>query len=240
MEIQGWQMLWFVFFDPKSQSPGEAALLQHSRLAFSRYLVDSEWLAWWALWAAPWTRQPRKLLLSSHLIQHIPCLEARSTNEVGDWKMVGWVVIVILLHCCTPIWLWHALAKNSASFSSPLWFDGHFGRKETLLSGRAHLYISGVPDSESFGKSFGKIKRKPQILMVKKHLGFLQIFRNKPIHWSWWFPRPEPTPMVRRQEAQTASGHLVDVGLSSQDWSVCHHFALWTWQKLQLYHLSWD
>ena len=98
---------------------------------------------------------------SSHLIQHIPCLEARSTNEVGDWKMVGWVVIVIQLHCCTPIWLWHALAKNSASFSSPLWFDGHFGRKETLLSGRAHLYISGVPDSESFGKSLGKIKRKP-------------------------------------------------------------------------------
>ena len=33
----------------------------------------------------------------SHLIQHIPCLEARSanTNEVDDWKMVGgWLVIL--------------------------------------------------------------------------------------------------------------------------------------------------
>ena len=122
MEIQGWQMLWFVFFDPKSQSPGEAALLQHSRLAFSRYLVDSEWLAWWALWEAPWTRQPRKLLLSSHLIQHIPCLEARSanTNEVGDWKMVGgWVVIVIQLYCCTPIWLGMLWPKVAHHFPVP-------------------------------------------------------------------------------------------------------------------------
>ena len=170
MENQGWQMLWFVFFDPKSQSPGEAALLQHSRLAFSRYLVDSEWLAWWALWEAPWTRQPRKLLLSSHLIQHIPCLEARSTNEVGDWKMVGWVVIVIQLYCCTPIWLWHALAKNSASFSSPIWFDGHFGRKDTLLSGRAHLYFQVSQTRNLSGNPLGRSRGNPKFWWQKNTL----------------------------------------------------------------------
>lgn len=106
---------------------------------------------------------------SSHLIQHIPCLEARSanTNEVGDWKTVGgWVVIVIQLYYVILLYSRLALAcfgqKSCILFQSPMFrWPFRAQKTNTSLSGRAHLDISGVPDSESFGKSCGKIKRKP-------------------------------------------------------------------------------
>ena len=153
------------------------------------------------------------------------------------WWLGGDSYTVILLYSHLA---WHALAKSSASFSSP--YD------LMAISGAKTPYFLDEPIStfrcpQTRNLSGNPLEDQEETLNFdgKKAPGFLQIFR-KPIHWSWWFPRPEPTPMVPsfRQETQTASGHLVDVGLSCQNWSVCHHFALWTWQKLQLYHLSWD